>query len=37
MMPGEIHLLDSIPRLPNFKPDLVALARHDDAAVANGQ
>jgi hypothetical protein len=31
MMPGEIHLVDSIPRLPNFKPDLVALARRDDA------
>lgn len=31
MMPGEIHLVDSIPRLPNFKPDLVALARRNDA------
>jgi acyl-coenzyme A synthetase/AMP-(fatty) acid ligase len=27
MVPGEIHLVDGIPRLPNFKPDLVALAR----------
>ena len=26
MMPAEIHLRDSIPRLPNFKPDLTALA-----------
>ncbi|MEJ0019575.1 MAG: AMP-binding protein [Acetobacteraceae bacterium] len=29
MMPGEIHLLDSIPRLPNFKPDLLALTRRE--------
>jgi acyl-coenzyme A synthetase/AMP-(fatty) acid ligase len=37
MMPGEIHLVDSIPRLPNFKPDLVALARRSDAPVATGR
>jgi acyl-coenzyme A synthetase/AMP-(fatty) acid ligase len=29
MMPAEIHLTERIPRLPNFKPDLVALARAD--------
>jgi acyl-coenzyme A synthetase/AMP-(fatty) acid ligase len=34
MMPAEIHLRDSIPRLPNFKPDLVALARDDLGATA---
>jgi acyl-coenzyme A synthetase/AMP-(fatty) acid ligase len=27
MMPADIHLIDRIPRLPNFKPDLIALAR----------
>jgi acyl-coenzyme A synthetase/AMP-(fatty) acid ligase len=27
MMPADIHLIDCIPRLPNFKPDLIALAR----------
>ncbi|HEX4365561.1 MAG TPA: AMP-binding protein [Rhodopila sp.] len=31
MMPAEIHLIKSIPRLPNFKPDLVALASADAA------
>jgi hypothetical protein len=30
-MPAEIHLIKSIPRLPNFKPDLVALASADAA------
>jgi acyl-coenzyme A synthetase/AMP-(fatty) acid ligase len=29
MVPAEIHLLDSLPRLSSFKPDLVALARRD--------
>jgi acyl-coenzyme A synthetase/AMP-(fatty) acid ligase len=37
MMPGEIHLVDSIPRLPNFKPDLIALTRRDADATANGR
>lgn len=32
MMPAEIHLIDRIPRLPNFKPDLVALAGGGTAA-----
>jgi acyl-coenzyme A synthetase/AMP-(fatty) acid ligase len=27
MMPADIRLIDRIPRLPNFKPDLIALAR----------
>jgi acyl-coenzyme A synthetase/AMP-(fatty) acid ligase len=27
MMPADIHLIERIPRLPNFKPDLIALAR----------
>ncbi|HEX3991371.1 MAG TPA: hypothetical protein VHX39_09390, partial [Acetobacteraceae bacterium] len=31
MMPAEIHLIKSNPRLPNFKPDLVALASADAA------
>ena len=35
MMPAEIHLRDSIPRLPSFKPDLVALAR-DGIGIAHG-
>ncbi len=36
MMPAEIHLIDSIPRLPNFKPDLTALARRDAVRIAGG-
>jgi acyl-coenzyme A synthetase/AMP-(fatty) acid ligase len=32
LMPAEIHFIPGIPRLPNFKPDLVALAC-DDVAV----
>ena len=35
MMPAEIFLLGAIPRLPNFKPDLLALARHEDVVAAN--
>jgi acyl-coenzyme A synthetase/AMP-(fatty) acid ligase len=27
MMPADIRLIDRIPRLPNFKPDLIVLAR----------
>jgi acyl-coenzyme A synthetase/AMP-(fatty) acid ligase len=37
MMPAEIHLRNSIPRLPSFKPDLVALARDDIGATTHGQ
>jgi acyl-coenzyme A synthetase/AMP-(fatty) acid ligase len=36
MLPAEIHLVDNIPRLPNFKPDLVALARRETGAPAPG-
>ena len=36
MMPAEIHLRDSIPRLPSFKPDLVALARDGVGTEGNG-
>jgi acyl-coenzyme A synthetase/AMP-(fatty) acid ligase len=36
MMPAEIHLRDSIPRLPSFKPDLVALARDGIGAEVHG-
>jgi acyl-CoA synthetase (AMP-forming)/AMP-acid ligase II len=32
LMPAEVHIIASIPRLPNFKPDLVALARGGGAA-----
>jgi non-ribosomal peptide synthetase component F len=34
LMPAHIHLIERIPRLPNFKPDLVALARGDTGGVA---